>query len=69
MIGKTLGHFQITEKLGESGMGEASLAEPRHISRQVAFKILPEGFAHDAERFGRSEPETILWLRKELQRR
>ena len=50
MAGETLGHFEITDKLGEGGMGVA-LPRPRHrLGRTVAIKLLrPEAVA-DPER-------------------
>ena len=60
MIGKTLGHYQISEKLGEGGMGEVYRAEDTNLSRQVAIKTLPAEFAHDPERLARFEREAKL---------
>lgn len=41
MIGKTLGHHQITEKLGAGGMGEVFLAQDTSPHRRVALNLLP----------------------------
>ena len=68
MIGKTLGHYQITEKLGEGRMGGALPAENWHTFRQVAFKILPAEYAHDVEGLDCFKREVMLLLREELRR-
>jgi serine/threonine-protein kinase len=57
MIGSTLGHHQIAEKLGRGGMGEVFHAEDTNLSRQVAIKVLPD---EDAERLARFEREAKL---------
>jgi len=53
MIGKTLGHYQITSQLGKGGMGEVYQARDRKLDRDVAVKVLPEEFARDTDRVAR----------------
>ncbi|MCK5376165.1 MAG: serine/threonine protein kinase, partial [Acidobacteria bacterium] len=57
MIGATLAHYRVTAALGAGGMGEVWLAEDEKLGRQVALKVLPEGFAQDPERMARFERE------------
>ena len=50
MIGKTVGHYRITSKLGAGGMGEVFLAEDTRLERKAAIKFLPAELAADPER-------------------
>jgi len=54
MIGKTIIHYQIIEKLGEGGMSVVYLAEDARLKLKVAIKFLPQTVAVDVaahERF------------------
>ena len=57
MIGQTIGHYKIVEKLGAGGMGEVYRAEDTKLGREVAIKVLPEVFTSNPERFARFERE------------
>ena len=50
MISKTLGHYQIVEKIGAGGMGVVCKALDTHLDRFVAFKMLPAEKVADPER-------------------
>jgi serine/threonine protein kinase len=60
MIGRTLLHYNVTEKLGEGGMGQVYRATDQKLGRDVAIKVLPESFAADAERLARFGREAKL---------
>lgn len=55
--GTRLGPYEIHSQLGAGGMGEVYQARDERLCRDVAVKILPQVFAHDAERMARFERE------------
>jgi Tol biopolymer transport system component len=60
LIGCTLGHYRIVEKIGEGGMGEVYRTRDEKLDRDVAVKVLPEAVAEDAHRLARFEREAKL---------
>ena len=55
--GTRLGHYDVTAKIGEGGMGQVWQATDTHLNRQVALKILPDAFAADPDRLARFQRE------------
>jgi len=45
VIGRTLSHYKVLEKIGEGGMGEGYLAKETKVDRDVATRVLPATFS------------------------
>ena len=62
--GDSLGPYRVVSELGVGGMGEVYRARDAKLNRDVAIKILPDAFAHDADRVARfsREAQTLASL-------
>src|SRR5206468_2788685 len=57
LVGQTIGHYKISERIGTGGMGDVYLAIDMTAGRKAALKLLPERFTGDAERLKRFQQE------------
>ena len=62
MIGTTVSHYKILQKLGSGGMGEVYLAEDTELERKVAIKFLPQHLTNDLENVERFKRDIFLPL-------
>lgn len=58
--GTRLGTYEVTAQIGAGGMGEVYEARDTNLGRNVAIKVLPAAFAHDAERLARFQREAKM---------
>ncbi|HTR24024.1 MAG TPA: protein kinase [Terriglobales bacterium] len=60
LVGQTLRHYRIDEKIGAGGMGEVFRAHDEHLDRDVAIKVLPPGTLGDESARKRFHKEALL---------
>src|SRR5881398_983658 len=57
LVGRTIGHYKISKRIGTGGMGEVYLATDMTAGRKAALKLLPTRFTADTERLKRFQQE------------
>ena len=64
LVGQSLGHYRVLEKIGEGGMGQVYRGRDEHLARDVAIKVFPPGTLveeNERKRF-RKEAQTLSQL-------
>ena len=57
LVGRTIGHYKISKRIGTGGMGDVYLATDITAGRKAALKLLPTRFTSDAQRLKRFQQE------------
>src|SRR5438128_3288275 len=57
LVGQTIGHYKLSERIGTGGMGDVYLATDMTAGRKAALKLLPTRFTGDAEQLKRFQKE------------
>jgi len=60
LIGQTIAHYRIAEKIGEGAMGEVYRARDLKLNREVALKFIPAALVNETQRLNRFEREAQL---------
>src|SRR6202521_4092546 len=58
--GTKLGSYEVLSAIGAGGMGEVYQAHDTKLGRDVAIKVLPDAFAHEADRLSRFQREAKM---------
>jgi serine/threonine protein kinase len=58
--GTRLGSYEVLSQIGAGGMGEVYQAHDAKLESDVAIKVLPDAFAHDADRLSRFQREAKM---------